>query len=124
MISPVLGYNTMHTMAHTMEKHRLAIPVTPRCARRTGFSHRVGVSQILVQGSGPSLCPAPMLMGLSYVHQDHEPIELVHKKHNTQRSGHPFAGALGLSGWGGADFHALVNFPFTEFSEVRLGAAR
>jgi hypothetical protein len=29
---------------------------------------------------------------------------------------------LDLSGWGYADFHAVVNFAITEFSEVRLTA--
>jgi hypothetical protein len=47
---------------------------------------------------------------------DYEPANSVHKKHNTRRYGHPFAGAPGLSGWGYADFHgAGVNFLITEF---------
>src|SRR5215203_6970685 len=41
-----------------------------------------------------------MPQGLSYVHQDHKPIESEHKKHNSRRYGYPFAGAPGLSGWG------------------------
>ena len=31
---------------------------------------------------------------------------------------------LALSGWGYADFHAVVNFAFTEFSEVRACQTR
>ena len=34
------------------------------------------------------------------------------------RSGHPLLGHLALSGWGYADFHAVVNFTLTQFSEV------
>ena len=100
-----------------MEKHRLAIPEAPRRARRSGFSPKVGASSLL--GSDPLLCPVPMLQGLSYVHQEHEPAKLVHKKLNTRRYGHPSSGVPGLSGRGYADFHADANFAITEFSEVR-----
>src|SRR5215218_2242805 len=53
-------------------------------ARPTGFHHRVGAPWL--QGSGPSLCPGPMLQGGSYVRNDHKPTSSVHKKHNTLRS--------------------------------------
>lgn len=33
----------------------------------------------------------------------------------------PLLARLALSGWGYTDFHAVVNFAFTEFSEVRSG---
>src|SRR5215217_2823613 len=36
--------------------------------RRTGFSHRVGAPTLAtLRDSGPSLCPGPMLQGVSYV---------------------------------------------------------
>jgi hypothetical protein len=46
---------------------------------------------------------------------DYEPAKPVHKKHNTRRYEHPLAGGPGRSGRGYADFHAGVNFAFTEF---------
>src|SRR5829696_7053345 len=68
----------------------------------------------------PSLYPAPMLQGLSYVHQDHEPTKPVHKKHNTRRCGHPSSGAPGQWGWGYADFHALCSRAHTFASQTNM----
>ena len=42
----------------------------------------------------------PDAVGLSYVHQDHEPAKVVRKKHNARRYERPFTGDPGTSGPG------------------------
>src|SRR5215213_10211047 len=53
-------------------------------ARHTGFSHGSELSSLL--GSDPSLCPAPMPQGVSYVRYEHEPANPYIRKHNAHQS--------------------------------------
>jgi hypothetical protein len=65
-------------------------------------------------GTGPSLCPAPMPQGVSYVRR----VNLYIRNLIPDDMGIPSLAVLALSGWGYADFHAGVNFRLTEFYEV------
>ncbi len=47
---------------------------------------------------GPSLCPAPIPQGVSYVHHGHKSAKIVHKKLDARRRGRPSSGAPGPIG--------------------------
>ena len=51
---------------------------------------------------------------------DYEPVNLYIRNIIPDDISIPLLGYRALSGWGYADFHASVNFAFTEFYEVRL----
>src|SRR5215218_2146943 len=93
---------------------------SPCCALR-GIS---GGATMPYRSPGRFRFPHPIRPGFFLCTLDYEPAKPVHKKHNTRRYGHPFAGAPGLSGWGHADFHAGTNFAITEFYEVRAKHVR
>jgi len=77
----------------------------------------------LTVGLRPFAVPRPDAAGSSYVHKGHDTAKSVHKKHTTRRYGIPLLERIAPSGWGYADFHAVVNFHFAELSEVRYPQA-